>query len=1220
MAKSNYKGCKERIVEICGNNKSLFLHSVDNVCDYDIGRIFEARDDKVAEFVDFLFAKERYPLPLITSKEKQAIVTNLNEDRQGGTAKRAAETQKERLEDEVTSLRRLCHRSDELHRETGTQDLCVGYPFVFGAVGRGARQIIVKAPLLLFPVKISIKDSTTAEIIIDESEKIRINPVLISAYAKAKKINVENLCLEFGNMSEFKNLRDVIDYLAKAKIKIDYTHSKNVFGYGKFKEPSAKSELSVRFAAVLGRFPLSNAIYDDYAELEKKRLTNDAVCELLQDCKKEKQKGIKKASAKRSLDSKRCYAVKPCDYAQYAAIRKASEASGTVIVGPAGTGKTHTVINLITDAVTKGKRVLVVSPRKSTRDTIIDGLGDLGNMTVSINDELRERNHFYERCLATHEKITHSRLPDVRTPENSYLELDDRLATAEERLKDIEELFCRRGEFGLSLYEMYSRSCMLQKGSSEQAIHLALTSNKAILALNYAELTSAISEIHAFDLAKIYYDFAEANKKTPFMSCVLIKKDESTLSAAKLRLTELQKAKKELFDIESHPYYRQVVSDYLTKSDDKSLALAVRKQCELEKVSILRRKQRERELAEAFRNTRKAILDYTAEYEFLLGVLTEAGYTEVIENILRGNGAFTKSVISAIDSCIVYRDSSIAIDGLDEGRRAILSFAYEVCKNYQSYTKIIDALPEIRIYHEIMSCEQTMAKEFSSLSHYEGILSDVAKLREYEPTVAARLCAARSERKYIDFYKVAKNGRDFVYAISKKQKYPPIKDTVADFREFLLTLFPCWILSPENVSTVLPLERNLFDIVIFDDAAQMLTESALPAVLRSRNVVVMGDPMQLRPSAKSESLLDLAMAKYEKVELTRYYRSMHQELIDFSNRAFYSSDLQIAPSVTENRDTPPIVRYKVSGEWQDGRNPAEAKKIVALLKNIFSSRKNNESIGIIALSDEQRICIADAIYEEAESSVAFRTNIMREMRRADGRVDKSLLVKSLSNLQGDTRDIIIISVGYAKNGSGKLCADFTSLSATDSENRLNTAISRATSKVILVTSIESEDLKIDRQAPLGALRLKEYLAYGEAISAGKRNEAEAILAGLGKVEEEPSPTALKYDVAREMRQRLEKLGFTVRSELGNRDCGISLAIYDKETDRYLLGIELDCDTHAASTSIIDRHVCKTLFLESRGWTVLYVRCRDWWLSSAKVIKQITYAAEKSKKKIEKELS
>jgi superfamily I DNA and/or RNA helicase len=214
------------------------------------------------------------------------------------------------------------------------------------------------------------------------------------------------------------------------------------------------------------------------------------------------------------------------------------------------------------------------------------------------------------------------------------------------------------------------------------------------------------------------------------------------------------------------------------------------------------------------------------------------------------------------------------------------------------------------------------------------------------------------------------------------------------YSEFILALFPCWLLSPENVSSLLPLKKNLFDVVIFDEASQVFIESTIPTIYRGKNIVVAGDSKQLRPSAtfmkrymgadpeaqedysvqaalEVESLLDLAVARYDSANLTYHYRSRNQELIDFSNSAFYSSNLQIAPNISANKDNRPIERFKVNGRWIDRTNPTEANKIVEILKHIFSTRKHDESIGIITFNSDQQTCIADAIDKEARANLKF---------------------------------------------------------------------------------------------------------------------------------------------------------------------------------------------------------------------------------------------------------
>ena len=221
-------------------------------------------------------------------------------------------------------------------------------------------------------------------------------------------------------------------------------------------------------------------------------------------------------------------------------------------------------------------------------------------------------------------------------------------------------------------------------------------------------------------------------------------------------------------------------------------------------------------------------------------------------------------------------------------------------------------------------------------------------------------------------------------------------------------------------------------------------------------------------------------------------------LIDFSNAAFYGGNLQIAPNVRKNTGDTPIVRYKVAGKWIDRRNEVEAKKVVAILKDIFKTRKNNESIGIITFNSEQQTAIRDMIDEETARDAEFRSAILLEERRVENGEDTSLFIKNLENVQGDERDIVIFSIGYAKNAEGKVYTSFGSLSQDGGENRLNVAITRAKSRVIVVTSIEPEELKVDNAKNQGPKLLQKYLQYVRAIAGGKSDEVRAILQDISK--------------------------------------------------------------------------------------------------------------------------
>lgn len=1252
MGKGIYTYYKERLIEIGGNNKCLYLKNAVRKSAYDIGRIFEGRDAKVAEFVEFLHSNKRYPLTLISSSEKKEIIQNLSipakseldantppplgEEAEKLKKKldRERRAQESRaIENEVARLKELKREIEEIERETGKYELYIGYPFVFGTLNQGFNKTLIKAPLMLFPVKIEIPDDNTVELVFNEAEKIHINPALVFAYAQSKRINVDDLDLEFNDATGFSGVGDVIKYLKDGHVHIEWTHSKNVYEYSRFKEPTER-ELSVRYAAVLARFPLSNSIYNDYTLLEKKNLTNDAVNELLRTGKQKKPKK-KKSPKKPRLDNH--YIVKMLDYAQSSVVKKVDENGNMVIYGPPGTGKSQTIVNIISDAICKRKRVLVVSQKKAALDVVYNRLGTLGEKAMYINDECKEKRTFYDRCLAAHQKDMIESLVDIEPLQNEYNTLQEKILREEENLETIYRTLNDKRPFGLSLIDMYSSSYMISKTSSDYDIYTRLTENAEIMALDYKELSDALFVIRAKDLGKLYYDFVEDKKKNPLIDHMQPELDIHTLSEVKGALDVISKSRKGFFNTAKYPYYRHVMAYYKELSTEENLDVIVKQECKFKHPDKLFTKKYEQNIKEQFTETINAIDSFVREYDCLHRVLTVDGYIAVIDNILRGNTSYVKHVYDAIENYIALRDVNKLLESFDRNMIAILNFAYSFSKSYQNYSDIINKIMELRIYHEVIHYEDVCKDELAKMVDFPNITARIYKLKEQQLEIANRLAQGKNSREYEELYNNAKNNKDYFYQISKKQKYWPIRKTMEVYGEFILSLFPCWLLSPENVSSLLPLEKNMFDIVIFDEASQVFIESTIPTIYRGKNIVVAGDAKQLRPSTtfmkrylggdpereedyavqaalEVDSLLDLAVSRYDSANLTYHYRSRHSELIDFSNAAFYSSGLQISPNISKNKNSRPIERYKVAGKWQDRRNPVEAKKIVEILKEILKTRQNNESIGIITFNADQQSCIADFIDKEASRDPDFRSAMIKETHRIDAGEDTSIFIKNLENVQGDERDIIIFSIGYAENADGKVYTNFGSLSAEGGENRLNVAITRARAKIIVVTSIEPEALKVETAKHLGPKLLKKYLTYVRAAAKGDAEEVRAILSELNPseaIERERVQTTL-LSVEEQIKARLEKLGYKVDIGLGNRNSRISLAVYDEKKDKYLVGVVLDRDAFEDTASCIERDVYKPKFLEAKGWTILRVWCRDWWLYPQRVIKSITAALDKNK--------
>ena len=458
------------------------------------------------------------------------------------------------------------------------------------------------------------------------------------------------------------------------------------------------------------------------------------------------------------------------------------------------------------------------------------------------------------------------------------------------------------------------------------------------------------------------------------------------------------------------------------------------------------------------------------------------------------------------------------------------------------------------------------------------------------------------------------------------------------YEDYLLKLFPCFLLSPEIASQILPLEREMFDYVVFDEASQVFVENTLPCIYRGKHIIVAGDSKQLRPTAtflkrymgnedlddldystqaalEVESLLDLATSRYYSSNLTYHYRSRSEALINFSNYAFYSKKLQIAPDISKNSKESPIERIKVDGKWIGTKNEKEAQTVANLLAKLLKDKKRTGTIGIITFNIDQENAIEDEIDKLESKDPEFKTALLLERNRKENGEDVSLFIKNLENVQGDERDIIIFSTGYAQNEYGKVVARFGSLSNEGGENRLNVAITRAKQKIYIVTSIEPEELNVAGSKNMGPKLFKEYLKYVRAVSSGNKLETSIILENL-LPDKQLQTDDLNGKMVCEMEQLLKAEGYTVEKNIGNANYKLPLAIYNKRKDKYLLGIEFDYSAADSSDSILERDVYHPTFMQSRGWNIYRVWSRDWWLNKTKVINAI----KKKIDKIEKQLN
>jgi hypothetical protein len=497
----------------------------------------------------------------------------------------------------------------------------------------------------------------------------------------------------------------------------------------------------------------------------------------------------------------------------------------------------------------------------------------------------------------------------------------------------------------------------------------------------------------------------------------------------------------------------------------------------------------------------------------------------------------------------------------------------------------------------------------------------------------------------------------FMLRSSKQNRAPRLREAVeAGLPAGLLKMRPCWLVGPEAAAQVFPLESGLFDVVIFDEASQCPIEQAVPAIYRGKTLIVTGDDKQLPPtdffSARAddnaieaedaeeaeatnervptverrrevfgtrfllqvEDLLEAAIGNLPPQWLCVHYRSAHPDLIEFSNRAFYSGQLEAPPSrLSSQSDYRAIVYHNVGGLYANKTNCEEAAKVVELLKGFWEQEGPAPTIGVVTFNRQQRELIEDMIEEECQRDEAFAARYEQETVRREDNQDVGFFVKNLENVQGDERDVMIFSTTFGRDSSGRFYRRFGPVGQRGGERRLNVAITRAKQRVVVVSSMPINEISDALSAgsgpgtgftPAGYLQL--YLAYAKAVSEGDLARKTNILDLLKRPTNPLQPDGeLESPLEEEVRLTLEKLGYTVHSQIGESGFRIDLGVLHPDPAQgYMLGVECDGATYHSSRSARIRNVWREKILKKRGWRLHRIWSTKWWYNRAEEIERL----------------
>lgn len=974
------------------------------------------------------------------------------------------------------------------------------------------------------------------------------------------------------------------------------------------------------------------------------------------------------------------YLVLDADSTQHRAIVLVGKGQNGVVQGPPGTGKSQTISNLIAQSVAEGRRVLFVAEKRAALDAVIKRLTHpdvgLGHLVLDLHGASVSRKEVMARLAHALEQI-HNALP-ADGAETVHREFEARRKQLNEHARRVNS---SRQPTGLSVNQMIGRLLRLP-AAAKSALRLrgetvaALTAERAsevrqwILEAaanptlflgtdpspwNNADIRYGRRAQEALDLAtkvadEIWPEFETRlgqvvnqlgvrppNTLDEVVSFLAILRDARSIRqqyGTEIFSSQLGDLARALEPAAGGPLMRAWA--FLSNAAYR----AARKRLRAMRVAPAPTAKLRREALQAedvFCRWRALAPTSAVPVEADAGIELSAAF-DALKEAMKGLGAMTEAgpfdgmqlsaAASRLRALAGDRQTPFRLPGIyilrsHFSQAGLGGFVDDLRKHGVAAEHWSARFEYIWLYsalEQVLATDPALAS-FNGRTH-EQVIEEFKRLdRERVRLAAQRVRRLHAERAIEAMNRHFDQANLVQREAAKKSRHIPLRELLACAPDVLTRIAPCWVASPLSVSQLLNGSRRHFDLVVFDEASQILQEEAIPALYRAEQVVVAGDRHQLPPTtffatavegedevfdnddetAKAtatasiggfESLLDTLEAFLPNWLLEWHYRSEDERLITFSNAHVYTGRLVTFPSARGQEAIRHILVPHDAG--LGGQEESASREVEEVVRQVIlhAETRPHESLGVIAMGIKH----ANRIQASLDRALDLRPDLA-DFFSLDR--EERFFVKNLETVQGDERDAIILSIGYGKTAHGDLPHRFGPLTQDVGYRRLNVAITRAKRRMCVISSFSHDEIDLNRSRSRGVGLLKAYLEY--AASGGRRLPEEE-LAG------EVSLNAFEADV----RDALEARGVKTRPQFGASRYRIDLvAMHPQKPGRPVLAIECDGASYHSSATARDRDRLRQAHLQRLGWRFHRIWSTDWFYHREQEIERAIAAYEEA---------
>jgi len=1065
-----------------GTKKSIHLNALprNSATRIDLTEL-DLIDKKFTEkFIAKLFSAARFKIEL--SFESDFNFNELHESEQDKTQKA------------IRRLKSICKQNKDYFLEHGLEPFGFGFPIIYKRDKKDPKNVI-KAPLLIWSLEIEELRQYSNRWVIkrEEDYPIYFNDVLISHIEKDENFKLSQISHEFTEDS-------LIDKSELIQLTTEFLSR---FG---------SKETAAAIQETLFSISHSEVLLNKIDKItEKPVITGAGVFGLYVNQKQSIIEDVKNLSGQIETYTSsdlvmNNFKINPfssvsTDPSQQGILNSIYTNQKIIIHGPPGTGKSQSLTAIITNALSNKAKCLIVCEKRTALDVIYNNLKEVGlhQLCGLIEDTSKDRRKIVDRARETIDNVlqTKFRYTDFKFDNVKFERVLNEIKHNAALLNNLHKSIDKKVLGNLSWAKLVGEFLKITKDNSNYIILEKSLPNNSFL-FNEEEYLKLLEIVGKAE--KLFIEYNE-------LDCKL-----ETLNSDKF-INKQYHDIKEFFDAE--------ILDFIRALNEN-----------LENISRIRAKKYNKNLIallSIFSDKYKGIKNYYKSYIDILSRLNLSKYFKErfkreikyknIENQLIQIIRNFSDIYSEKEKINAFIDWYQFKARLSRNQILLIN---SLIRQSCNFTETFKAwyFNRILIANHIQKIQRTDALPDVLMLAFEEFKKENTKsaLHYWQERRIESVYRYNSNNEYL-------NARQLYSKVGRNGKKKSLRQIIKKDFELFTDLFPVLLVNPSVCSSLFDLKQNLFDVVIFDEASQLRIEDTFCALIRGRIKVISGDEHQMPPSsyfcstdyeldsddysedtddeeqqnkdaiidlAKRESLLEYATdLNYYDSYLDVHYRSKHPDLIEFSNSAFYSNRLTPMPAYDNYK---PIRFISVDGDYESQVNILEAQQVVHLLKDEIKESNNGElpSVGIATFNIHQRNLIWDFINKEAKADTQFGNKVEKLY-------ENGLFIKNLENIQGDERDIIIISTTFGKNKNGVFAERFGPLNVKTKGHRLlNVIITRAKYQLFICTSfplniIQQYKEHISNFGNIGRGVLYAYLAYAKAIEDGDEETKQFIL-------------------------------------------------------------------------------------------------------------------------------